>query len=412
MPRTTKPLTNTEVSQAKAKSKEYNLADGGGLALRVKSSGVKTWVFNYSKPFTKKRTNISFGIYPEVSLADARKKRRDARELLAENIDPKEHKLSIEADAKEALENTLQALSDKWHTLKATRVKETTLEKFWLSFKKHILPELGKMPVSELKPKHVLKTLEPVINQEKRETAKRLARTLNEIMTLAVASGHIEVNYLADVTKLLPTPESKKMPTIKPEELTDLMKAIAGAEISKPTRCLIEWQLHTMTRPSEAVKARWEDIDIEKKVWTIPAEQMKMKRSHTIPLSSYLMDLLNEIKSFSEKREYLFPGYHNPRTHMNAQTANMAIRRMGYGGKLVAHGLRALASTTLNEHGFNPDVIETALAHQDGNAIRAAYNRAEYLEQRRAMMDWWSEHIQSAVSNTSFQDDSNIIKFR
>ena len=396
MPRTTKPLTNTEIKNAKPASKEFNLFDGGGLALRVKPNGTKFWVFNYIKPYIKKRTNLSFGKYPDVSLADARVRKSDAKSLLAKNIDPKDHKNQSEREAKQNLESTFGVVTVKWYELKAQRVKPESLKKIWLSFQKHVLPELKDIPVTDLKPKMALNVLEPVINAGKNETAKRLARTINEIMIVALAMGLIEANYLSDLTKLIPSPKYKSMPTIRPEELPELMKAVFTANISKPTRCLIEWQLHTMTRPTEAVTARWEEIDFENKLWVLPASKMKMNREHQIPLSSYVLKLLEVIQGFSAKREYLFPGYHSPRSHMNSSTANMALKRMGYKGKLVAHGLRALASTTLNENNFDPDVIEAALAHQDSNSIRKAYNRAIYLEQRREMMEWWSNFILEA----------------
>lgn len=396
LPRTTKPLTNTEIKNARPSEKEYNLFDGGGLALRIKPNGTKFWVFNYARPYTKKRTNLSFGQYPDVSLADAREKRGDAKSLLAKNIDPKEHKKQSELDAKHTLESTFGVVTNKWYELKAERIKPESLKKIWLSFQKHVLPELKDVPVTELKPRMALNVLEPVINAGKNETAKRLARTINEVMIVALAMGLIEANYLSDLTKLIPSPKYKSMPTIRPEELPQFMKAVFTANISMPTRCLIEWQLHTMTRPTEAVTARWDEIDFENKLWIIPASKMKMNREHQIPLSTYVVKLLEVIQGFSAKREYLFPGYKSPRSHMNSCTANMAIKRMGYKDKLVAHGMRALASTTLNENEFDPDIIEAALAHQDSNTIRKAYNRAIYLEQRREMMEWWSNFILEA----------------
>jgi integrase len=170
---------------------------------------------------------------------------------------------------------------------------------------------------------------------------------------------------------------------------------------------MIEWQLHTMSRPSETAGARWEEIDLEAKLWNIPAERMKMKRPHTIPLSPQILELLEIIRPHSGESEFLFPSDMKKGQHRNTQTANMALKRMGYGGRLVAHGLRALASTTLNEHEFNPDVIEAALAHTDKNEIRAAYNRAQYLEKRRVMMCWWSDEI--VGKNKKIDNVRNII---
>jgi integrase len=217
-------------------------------------------------------------------------------------------------------------------------------------------------------------------------------------MRLAVASGHIEVNYLTDITKLFSAPKKQNMATIKPERLPELMLALANASIMKSTRCLVEWQLHTMTRPKEAATARWCDIDLDKKVWVIPEERMKMKKPHTIPLTPQVLALLDVIKAMSGHREYLFPNHRDPKKHANSQSANVALKRMGFAGELVSHGLRSLASTTLNEEGFIPDVIEAALAHIDKNEVRAAYNRAEYIERRRVMMCWWSERIEKAAT--------------
>ena len=295
------------------------------------------------------------------------------------------------------LENTFGKLADKWLELKKESVKPETAEKSYRALEKHILPKLANVPIQDIKPKLVLDILAPVKAQGTLETVKRLCRIINEVMRLAVASGHIEVNYLADITKLFPAPKRKHMATIRPERLPELMQAIANANITLSTRCLLEWQLHTMTRPIESATARWQDIDFENRIWIVPEERMKMKRPHTIPLTEQTLALLEIMKPISSHREYIFPSNKNPKSHVNSQSANMALKRMGFDGELVSHGLRALASTTLNEQGFNPDVIEAALAHVDRNDVRKAYNRAEYLEQRRKLMCWWSEHITAAA---------------
>jgi len=392
------PLNNTKINQARPKAKEYNLSDGGGLMLRVKPNGSKLWLFNYYRPYSKKRANIGFGQYPEVTLAEARNKRADARALISKDIDPKTNKEELNNQKKEALENTFGVLAEKWLILKRQQVKPETAEKSYQSLTKHILPSLDKVPVQSIKPKLIIDILQPVANKGSLETVKRLCRIINEIMRLAIASGMIEINYLSDVTKLFPAPKKTNMPTIEPKRLPELMSRLSIANITRTTRCLIEWQLHTMTRPIETATARWEDIDLEKKVWVIPAERMKMKKPHTIPLTPQTLALLEVIRSMSGNREYLFTSHIDPRKHANSATANMALKRMGFAGELVSHGLRALASTTLNEQGFEPDVIEAALAHIDKNEVRRAYNRAEYLERRRKLMCWWSSHIEESAT--------------
>ena len=190
------------------------------------------------------------------------------------------------------------------------------------------------------------------------------------------------------------------------------MKAIANASIKKTTRCLIEWQLHTMTRPGEAAGTRWEEIDLEKNLWAIPATRMKKKRPHKVPLSLQMLALLEVMKPISANRVYVFPEDRNPRNHAHPATANMALKRMGFHRLLVAHGLRSLSSTILNEQGFDPDIIESALAHTDKNDVRGAYNRAEYLERRRIMMRWWSDYVEASANGNLSLSGHKAIKSR
>jgi len=215
-------------------------------------------------------------------------------------------------------------------------------------------------------------------------------------MTYSVNTGLIHANPLSGLRAAFQKPVKENMPTIPPEELPELMKDLSYASIKLVTRLLIEWQLHTMVRPSEAAGAAWREINLENKVWEIPAERMKKKRGHNVPLTDQTIELLNRLKPISGHREHIFPGDRNPRTHLNEQTANMALKRMGYENRLVAHGMRSIASTALNQHGFEGDVVEAALAHVDKNEVRRAYNRADYLERRRVMMSWWSEYIELA----------------
>jgi integrase len=388
------PLSDTQVKQAKSKEKEYTLADGNGLQLRVRPNGSKLWILKYSQPYTKKRTNLGLGKYPDVSLSKARKQRDEARRLLADNIDPKDHRIEQAQQKKEAIENTFGVVAQKWLDLKRSQVKEETANHAWRGLQRHVLPTLASVPLDNIKPKAIITLLTPIANKGSLETVKRLCRNINEIMRLGVAQGIIEINYLADITKLFAAPKKTNMATIKPERLPELMTALRDANLLRTTRCLLQWQLHTMTRPIEAATARWEDIDLENRVWIIPADRMKMKKPHTIPLTEQTLALLDTIRSMSDGKEYLFTNHRDPTKHANSQSVNMALKRMGFAGELVSHGLRALASTTLNEQGFEPDVIEAALAHIDKNEVRRAYNRAEYLERRRKLMYWWSEHIE------------------
>ncbi len=397
MARTATPLTNTEVKQAKPRDKDYELSDGDGLTLRIRTSGTKTWLFKYHKPYTKKRTNLAFGNYPDLSLADARKKRTSARELLAQDTDPKDHKDQHERIQQEAHSNTFNHVALNWHEVKKSTVSADHAHDIWRSFELHLFPQLGKVPLHKLDAPKVIEVLQ-AIAAKSLETVKRLCQRINEVMVYAVNTGLIHHNPLAGISKAFEAPPKNNMPTISPDQLPDLMKKLTTANIKITTRCLIEWQLHTMVRPSEAAGARWEEIDLKAALWNIPAERMKKKRAHTVPLSPQALSLLEVMKPISSNLEFVFPADRDPTKHTNESTANMALKRMGYHKTLVAHGLRALASTTLNEQGFDPDVIESALAHIDKNEVRRAYNRAEYLERRKKVMCWWSDHIEKAAT--------------
>lgn len=403
MPNTTRPLSDTEIKHAKPRTKIYSLADGKGLYLKVKPSGYKVWIFNFVRPFTKKRVAITLGEYPVLTLVRARAKRNEYRQLLIDGIDPIEHECEKERLDVEKNKNTLEAVTNRWIQTKSSRVSESHAEDIYRSLELHIFPKLGKLPIHKIRARHVIETLEPIAAKGSLETVKRLTQRLNEIMVYAVNIDLVAANCLSGVSKAFASPKKNHMPTLRPEQLPELIRAIANASIKKTTRCLIEWQLHTMTRPGEAAGTKWEEIDLGKKLWAIPATRMKKKRPHKVPLSPQMLALLEVMKPISTNRKYVFPADRNPWNHTHPATANMALKRMGYSHLLVAHGLRSLASTILNEQGFDPDIIESALAHTDKNDVRGAYNRAEYLERRRIMMRWWSDHIEaSAEGNLSF----------
>lgn len=397
MAKTVKPLNDTQIKNTKATDKVQSLADGYGLYLNVMPNGTKSWVFKYQKPYTKKRTNISIGKYPEVTLAQARKKREDARALLADNVDPKEQRDRHYQQEAEKRENTLQRIAELWFDVHKSKVTPSYAKNVWNSLSLHIFPVLGKHPIHSIDAQQAISAINPIAAKGNLETVKRLCQRLNDIMNFAVNTGYIEHNRLVGIRSAFASPKKVPMKTIKEDELPEFLSALHDASIKTTTRCLIAWQLHTMTRPNEAAKTKWDEIDLEKQLWVIPAERMKMSKEHRIPLSPQAVKILEKMRAISGNREYVFPADRNPRTHTNLQTANAAIKRMGFKGRLVAHGLRALASTILNDHQqFEPVLIEAALAHQDKNEVRAAYNRADYLEKRREMMCWWSDFITRA----------------
>ncbi|MCO4206720.1 integrase domain-containing protein [Aeromonas hydrophila] len=400
--------------------KEYNLADGDGLYLRVKLNGSKMWLFNYYRPSDKKRANISFGLYPDVTLSAARERRQEARALLAQGIDPQRHKveqLAIAQAEYETSQNTFEHMAAKWLDLKRHDVTEAYADDSWRSLEMYVLPFIGSMPISQIRAPKVIELLRPLEADGKLETVRRLCQRINEILDDSVNHGLLDANPCSAIRKVFKKPAKKHMPTLKPDELPLLMADIANGRLEHATRCQIEWSLHTLVRPGESAGTRWDEINLVNKVWKIPEDRMKMDRPHRVPLTPQAISLLERMKPISGHRPYVFPGRRDPLGHINDQTANAALKRLGYGGRLVAHGLRSIGSTTLNEatiNGqriFDPDAIEAALSHADDNEIRSAYNHAEYYEQRIIMMAWWSDHIeQASQGNLSLASGTKTLK--
>ncbi|WP_312156259.1 integrase domain-containing protein [Lelliottia nimipressuralis] len=393
MARITRPLTNNEILKAKPREKDFTLHDGDGLFLLVKTSGKKLWRFRYQRPNSSSRTNLSLGAYPALTLAAARQIRDQHLSLLAQGIDPQQQQEIVTEQRQIELDSVFSTVAANWFQLKSKSVTPDYAKDIWRSLDKDVFPAIGEIPVQEIKARTIIEALEPIKARGALETVRRLVQRINEIMIYAVNTGLIDANPTSGVGMAFERPKKQNMPTLRPEELPNLMRSLVMSNLSVPTRCLIELQLLTIVRPSEASGARWAEIDLDAKLWMIPAERMKAKREHIVPLSRQALDILEVMKPISAHREHIFPSRNDPKQPMNSQTANAALKRIGFGGKLVAHGLRSIASTALNEHGFNADVIEAALAHCDKNEVRRAYNRSTYLAQRIDLMDWWATYV-------------------
>ncbi|ARZ80398.1 phage integrase family protein [Enterobacter hormaechei] len=395
MARITRPLTNNEILKAKPREKDFTLHDGDGLFLLVKTSGKKLWRFRYQRPGSSSRTNLSLGSYPALTLAAARQIRDQHLTTLAQGMDPQQQQEQASEQRQIELDSIFSTVAANWFQIKSRSVTEDYAKDIWRSLDKDVFPAIGVIPVQEIKARTIVEALEPIKARGALETVRRLVQRINEIMIYAVNTGLIDANPASGVGMAFEKPKKQNMPTLRPEELPKLMRSLVMSNLSVSTRCLIEWQLLTLVRPSEASGARWKEIDLEEKLWTIPAERMKAKREHIVPLSSQALDILEVLKPISAHREHIFPSRNDPKQPMNSQTANAALKRIGYSGKLVAHGLRSIASTAMNEAGFNPDIIEASLAHSDKNEVRRAYNRSIYLLQRRDLMDWWGKNVKS-----------------
>ncbi|CAH0533838.1 Prophage integrase IntA [Vibrio stylophorae] len=341
-----KNLTTKEVQLAKGKDKLYRLSDGGNLYLCVRSNHSKSWQFRYKRPGLDKITYLSFGTYPDLSLAKARDKAQECRRLLAEGIVPQLLRAEKNAQMMQDQNATFRAVAEQWRETTVGQIKEKTLHGNWRKLQLYAFPKLGLVPVSKLTAPMAIAALRPTEKQGLPETVKRTAQLMNEIMNYAVNSGLINANPLSGIRDVFRKHQVVHMKALKPDQIGELVSTVATANIQLVTRFLIEWQLHTMVRPNEASGARWEEIDWEDRIWFIPAERMKMNRGHAIPLTQQTLAILEAIKPISGHREYIFPSSRNPRVPTDSETANKALSRMGFKDRTTAHGLRSLASTT------------------------------------------------------------------
>ena len=409
MPKLVTQLTDNQCKHAKPKAKPYSIPDGAGLNLIITPNGKKAWMLRYTIPYTKDRTTWVFIGYPAKSLKSARGMRDKYLSLLADNIDPKEWKREQDANSERQKDNTFKHVAKLWMEDKQRKAKANpqTAKDIWNSLENHIFPKLGKRPIGELRPKSVAEVIKPLETKGSLELVKRLCQRINEIMAFALNEEIISDNPLAHIKGKFKAPSTTHNPSLEPKDLRLLMEAITCDSMAIPTRLLIEWQLHTMVRPNEAAGSRWAEIDLNNKTWTIPKGRMKKvgtskqweeRKDHIIPLTPQTLAILNLMKPFSGHLEYVFPNQRDRDAKAGPDSANNALKRAGLKGKQTAHGMRTIASSTLNEEQFNPDVIEAALYHLDPNEQRRTYNRTDYFNQRCVMMEWWSNRIEEATT--------------
>lgn len=384
-------LNARQVDAAKPREKAYKLADGAGLYLEVVPSGSRYWRMKYR--FNGKEKRMAFGVYPAVSLAQARALRDEAKKKLAEGIDPsfakKEEKLVRDVQ----LNNTFQAVALEWHGTKVSRWSEGYASDIIEAFNKDIFPYIGQQPVNEIKPLVLLNALRRMESRGATEKAKKVRQRCSEVFRYAIVTGRAEYNPAADLTSAMSGHESKHYPFLTVEELPDFFKALSSYTGSPLVVLAARLLILTGVRTGELRGAFWSEFDLEKAVWEIPAERMKMKRPHLVPLSTQALEIVQQLKVMSGQYPLVFPGRNDPRKTMSEASINQVFKRIGYTGKVTGHGFRHTMSTILHEEGFNTAWIETQLAHVDKNAIRGTYNHAQYLEGRREMMQWYADYI-------------------
>ena len=399
-------LTDTRIRNAKPGSKAYKLSDANWLYLVVHPNGSKLWRMNYR--FLGKQKTLAIGAYPEISLQEARQRVAEARKLLAQGMDPSEHKKDQVRAAKLASGQTFKALAKEFLAkCEKKGYADATLDKKKWILNDLVIPVIGHRPIAEIRPAEVLDLLADIEASGRLETAKRARQTIGAVFRLAALTDRAPGDPTTVLRGQIKPPKVTNYPAVvRPAEFGELMRRIATVR-STIVRLALEFQAHTFVRPIELRLATWDEIDLEDSIWRIPAERMKMRRPHDVPLVPATRKILREIRLYTGRTEGLiFHSPKNPRKPISENTLNHALWALGYKGKHCSHGFRSSASTILNESKkYDKDVIEFQLAHLEGSETRRAYNRAQYWEQRVQMMHDWANMIaemrEEAASGTT-----------
>lgn len=394
------PLTHVAIKNAKPKEKAYKLSDEKGLFLFITPTGGKYWRLKYR--FGGKEKKLAFGVYPEVSLAEAREKRDKARKMIAENIDPGIVKQASKRASVLASENSFQAVALEWYAKFSTKWVPNHADRTLRRLEKDVFPCIGKRPINEIKAPELLTVLRRVENRGAIETAHRIQQICGQVFRYGIATGRADRDISNDLRGALPPTRKRHHATIiDPKKIAELLRAIQSYEGYFVTKCALQLAPLFFVRPGELRKAEWEEINFETAEWRIPAEKMKMRATHIVPLSTQAISILKELQNFTGHGQYVFPSIRTLRRPMSDNTVLGALRRLGYAkDEMTGHGFRSMASTLLNEQGWNRDAIERQLAHAERNNIRAAYNYAEYLPERRKMMQHWADYLEALIKNT------------
>lgn len=400
MPKQSKPLNAKQIDKAKPKETDYSLPDGGGLGLVITSKGAKLW--RMRPRVNGKYIVLSFGEYPAVTLEQARRKRDDVKKLIADGIDPREDKKEKIAVIKAKTEHTFERIARDWHTSRLPEWQPVTAKNTLDKLKLDIFPTLGSFPISDITHQQIIDVLKAI---EKRapETARRIKSTLGRIFSYAIQRNIINRNPIPDLIDVLNKINKGHFAAIKPSGLGQLVRTLDEnkARLFIPTRIAVNLMLLTFIRTSELIEAPWNEINLETGEWIIPWQRMKMgkrkinpdKTDHFVPLSKQAIDLLKELKLITGNSKYLFPNQRNHDKPMSNGAILMALKRMGYHGKMTGHGFRALAASTLEELGYRREVIDRQLAHKESNKIQAAYFRADFQKERKKMMQDWANYL-------------------
>jgi len=394
------PLTNTECKNAKTDTKPIKLSDGGGMFLFVMPNGNKYWRLKYR--FMGKENLLALGVYPRMSLAEAREKRDKAKKELDAGHNPSEVKKLAKIENQKEYENNFENITREWHKQKIHTWKPKHAENILKRMEADIFPHIGKRPMKIITPQEILAAVKKVEARGARDLAHRLMQTSGQVFRYAVATGRATRDITADLKGALQPAKSVGYAHLNESELPAFMQKLERYEQDYGGRLLTQLAFKllvlTFVRSGEIRGALWSEFDLVKAQWKIPASRMKMKEEHIVPLSTQSITTLKELHELTGHCDFVLPSQNNPRSIMSENTFLRVLDVLGYKGRATGHGFRSTASTILNENGFRADVIERQLAHCERNQIRAAYNHAEYLPERIEMMQWWGDYISKTTN--------------
>lgn len=389
-------LNARQVDTSKPKEKAYKLSDGGGLYLLVNTNGSRYWRLKYR--VAGKEKLLALGVYPDVSLADARAKRDEAKRTLAAGGDPGEIKQAEKQAKILAVNNSFEALALEWHEHKRLGWSQGYADDILEYLQKDVFPFIGKRAIAEIKASEMLVVLRKMEQRGVLDKLKKTRQACRQIFTYAVITGRAEHNPVTDLAGALKAPKQKHFPHLLTDQIGDFLRALSEYSGSTVTQNATRLLMLTGTRTIELRAAEWAEFDLEKGIWQIPAERMKMRRPHVVPLSIQAKSLLEEVHQLTGRGRFVFPGRNDAGKTMSEASINQVIKRIGYDGKATGHGFRHTMSTILHEQGYNTAWIETQLAHVDKNSIRGTYNHAQYLDGRREMLQWYADYMDALES--------------
>ena len=390
-------LTDSKLKNAKPDARPYKLVDGQGLHALVQTSGSVLWQQRYR--FEGKERTASHGSYPLVSLLEARKKRDELKKLLLEGLDPAKVKRQRSADGGLSLGETFKEIADTWHKQWSEVRSPRHAAYVRRRLEGDVFPVIGDLPIASLRPLDVVKVIKAIEARGAVDIAKRAYQTIGAICRYAVAHGLMDRDPTRDVkpSDILISRRSTNYARVDVKELPELLRAVEAYQGTSTTRMALKLMALTFVRTGELIAARWTEFDLSEAVWRIPAERMKMRTEHIVPLSRQAIETLQTLQVISGNAELLFPGDRNRKKPISNYTFLKALERMGFKGRMTGHGFRGLASTVLHENGFDHAHIEVQLAHQERNRISASYNHALYLKQRTVLMQWWADYLDQAI---------------